>query len=382
VVAGDEARLRQILLNLCGNAVKFTERGGVSVAAAPAPGGGDRVAIRVADSGIGIAAEALARLFNPFEQADASTTRRFGGTGLGLSIARELAELMGGTLDVVSTPGRGSTFTVVVPLPASDLTVPERGAAAGDAALGLDVLVADDDPTNRWVIGRQLERLGCRATIVADGAEALEAWRAEPERWRVLVTDWHMPKLDGLGLLTALHGDPRFAGIRPLVVMMTASGLPEEIDRAQRAGADRVLVKPVTLDRLAPVLSSVAPGAGTAAPAGAVDEAGGVLDTSELEAMCGGDAAMTAAVLARFAVRLDEGLDAISQSPDAAARKAAAHALRGAAASVGAAAMAAACADLEAATGEAGPEIDALAEAAARLRMALHDRIERAGVTV
>ena len=384
VVAGDEARLRQILLNLCGNAAKFTERGGVSIAAAPADGG-DRVAIRVTDTGIGIAAVALARLFNPFEQADASTTRRFGGTGLGLSIARELAELMGGTLDVVSAPGRGSTFTVVVPLPAAELSAPAPGVSAGAEALGLEVLVADDDPTNRWVVGRQLERLGCRATIVADGAEALAAWRAEPERWQVVATDWHMPELDGLGLLTALHGDPQFARVRPLVVMMTASGLPEEIDRAQRAGADRVLVKPVTLDRLKLVLASaVAQSSGTepgAAPAATVDGPADVLDTSELEAMCGGEAAMVAEVLARFATRLEDGLAAIAGSPDVAARKAAAHALRGAAASVGAAPTAAACAALEAAEGEAVQERAAVERAAERLQAALKDRIERAGAS-
>ncbi len=114
VVVGDEARIRQVLLNLLGNAVKFTESGSVTLAAEPA---GDLVSITVTDTGIGIDDEALARLFRPFEQADAGTTRRFGGTGLGLTIARELAELMGGTLTVTSEPGRGSAFRLGLPLP-------------------------------------------------------------------------------------------------------------------------------------------------------------------------------------------------------------------------------------------------------------------------
>ncbi|MEQ8816160.1 MAG: ATP-binding protein [Thalassobaculum sp.] len=373
-VVGDEARLRQVLLNLLGNAVKFTAHGAVTVAAEPSGEGRETVAIRVADTGIGIAEEAMARLFRPFEQADASTTRRFGGTGLGLTIARELAELMGGTLGVASTPGRGSEFTLVVPLPAAVAAARPAVPAAGRPALDLDVLVADDDPTNRWVIGRQLDRLGCRAVVVEDGAAALRAWAAEPDRWQVLVTDWHMPGLDGLGLLEALHGEPAFARRRPMLVMMTASGLPEEIERALRAGADHVLVKPVALDRLATVLSGADRPAATPEPA---DDAGAILDTGELEALCGGDAAMLADVLARFQTRLAEGVDELAATGDARRRRAVAHALRGAAAAVGARSLAAACAGLEAASGDGTAERAAVAREVARLREVLRERMHR-----
>jgi CheY-like chemotaxis protein len=377
VVAGDEARLRQILLNLCGNAVKFTETGSVSMIAEPARGAADMVAIRVADTGIGIAREALDRLFNRFEQADASTTRRFGGTGLGLAIARELAELMGGTLIAASVPGRGSEFTLTIPLPAARLPQVAREEPRSLSVPGLELLIADDDPTNRWVIARQLERLGCRAVIVADGAAALEAWRAEPERWHAVITDWHMPVLDGLGLLDALQADPVFTRRRPAVAMMTASGLPEEIERARRAGADHVLVKPVTLDRLVAVLSRVSEVDPKAAFEPRLDAPGDatVLDTAELEALCGGDAGTLADFLRRFEGRLQEGLQAVADARGVDERRSAAHGLRGAAASVGASALAAACGELERATGDAGPELAAVDREAARLREALRERM-------
>lgn len=342
-VAGDAARVRQILLNLLGNAVKFTEHGEVAIAAAPVAGG---VTIRVRDTGIGMAPDALARLFRPFEQADASTTRRFGGTGLGLTIARELAELMGGTLDAASTPGSGSEFILELPLRSCDRAPAPGVAGAIHARLGLDVLVADDDPTNRWVIGRQLDRLGCRATIVDDGRAALNVWSSDPGRWQVVVTDWHMPGLDGLGLLEALRADPRFPGVRPTVVMLTASGLPEEIARARAAGADLVLVKPVALERLSAALAEAAVAAPALGPA--PDDGGAVLETGELEALCDGDRAMLAGVLRQFAGRLAQGRSDIAAAGDPARRRAAAHALRGAASAVGAHALAGACARLEA----------------------------------
>lgn len=384
VVAGDPARVRQILLNLLGNAVKFTERGAVAIAAAPVAGVEGRVAIRVRDTGIGMAPDALGRLFRPFEQADASTTRRFGGTGLGLTIARELAELMGGSLDAASTPGHGSEFTLVLPLRPCERPPAPGAVAATSADLGLDVLVADDDPTNRWVIGRQLDRLGCRATIVEDGRAALDAWSRDPGRWRVIVTDWHMPGLDGLGLLEALRADPRFPGIRPTVVMLTASGLSEEIARARSAGADLVLVKPVTMDRLSAALAEAAVASDAQAPGPSPrpipDDGAAVLDTGELEALCDGERAMLAGVLRQFAERLAQGCNDIASAGDPARRRAAAHALRGAASAVGAHALAGACARLETAGDErAAACLDAARLEAERVMTALRARAAAAG---
>lgn len=379
-VLGDSARVRQILLNLLSNAVKFTERGEVAIIAGRADGAARGMTIRVRDSGIGIEPGALARLFRPFEQADASTTRRFGGTGLGLTIARELAELMGGSLEAASTPGRGSEFTLTLPFRPCDGVPSPVAAAAVRAELGLDVLVADDDPTNRWVIGRQLGRLGCRPMIVEDGRAALDAWSSEPGRWQVVVTDWHMPVLDGLGLLEALHADPRFHSVRPMVVMLSASGLPEEIARARAAGADLVLVKPVTLERLSAALAEVVVAGAATVPGPTPVDGGVVLDTGELEMLCDGDRTMLADVLGQFADRLAQGRHDIATAGDAARRRAAAHALGGAASAVGAQALAGACGRLEAAGDEtAAASIEAVGIEADRVTAALRERMVVAG---
>ncbi len=352
VVCGDEARLRQILLNLVGNAIKFTESGKVTVSLQPDKAVKDGISISVTDTGLGMERADLDRLFKPFEQADSSTTRRFGGTGLGLAITRQLADLMGGHISVTSTPGRGSAFRLVLPLP-------ESSEAAASAAqdifetpqLSLSVLVADDDETNRWVMGRQLEQFGCSATIVENGAEALERWRQNPGKWDVLITDWHMPELDGLGLLRALRAEALAARAEARLLIMTAAGLPEDVALARDAGADEVLIKPVSLRVLARAL---APGSGGDVfgsgelpdrEAALPDPA--VLDTRDLAEMCGGDQSMLEQALSRFAVRLEESLKLLQVGAKPADIAGEAHKLKGAAAAVGAVRLAAAAGELE-----------------------------------
>ena len=212
----------------------------------------------------------------------------------------------------------------------------------------LRALVAEDDATLRWVIGRQLDRLGCAATIVEDGAAALAAWRGDPDAWDLIITDWHMPRLDGLGLMRALRDSGQD---HPPVIMLTASGMPEEIETARRAGVSQVLVKPVQLDGLATALAAAEQGAergGAAAdvPASVDDKKAEVLDTSALEELSGGDLEMVDLLLRDFARRLETDRQALAVA-DAETRRRTAHALRGAAAAVGAAALAAACERLE-----------------------------------
>jgi signal transduction histidine kinase len=183
---GDPTRVRQIIYNLLSNAAKFTAQGQISVTAAKTDTG---VRFSVSDTGIGMTAEALGRLFEKFSQADASTTRRFGGSGLGLSICRELCRLMGGTIEVQSAPGEGSTFTVELPLPYVG-SAPTRPATAspGAAAERFDqprrILVAEDNPTNRLVL-RSLLQFACEIDVemVADGALAVEAWESTCRAW-------------------------------------------------------------------------------------------------------------------------------------------------------------------------------------------------------
>jgi CheY-like chemotaxis protein len=203
-LVGDPTRIRQILFNLLSNAVKFTEHGEIVVRAGTAPlgGGQTRVMLAVKDTGIGLDAAQQARLFEPFSQADSSTTRRYGGTGLGLSIVRRLAQLMGGDVAVESAPGEGSTFTVTLileavpaesPLAALLKPAPAAPGAAvaakhGDAAR---LLVVDDHPINREVLVRQLRLLGLAADTAEDGDEALAAWM--PGRYAAVLADLHMP---------------------------------------------------------------------------------------------------------------------------------------------------------------------------------------------
>lgn len=384
---GDPIRLRQILFNLTGNAIKFTERGRVSVfaEAAKAADGQDLVRVRVVDSGIGIADDVRGRLFNPFTQAESSTTRRFGGTGLGLSITRRLVELMRGRIGVASVLGQGSTFWVELPQercqeatptpsPAPDFlglrllvvcpdateramaarhleqagaaVVRVAGIVAAQAALerasdtrapfdlalldgdhtdanglealgstpllflttrtddnrfrqerlpacrgfigkppfpatllaavdrigrgisaipspmptdlpsvlaavtsrNLSILVAEDHPVNQQVVLRQLRMLGHDPEIFPDGAAALAAWRSRP--WDLVITDCHMPVMDGFQFVAALREDERHHGGHTPILAMTANALSGEADRCLAAGMDGYLAKPVELARL------------------------------------------------------------------------------------------------------------------------------------
>ena len=258
---GDETRVRQILLNLLGNAVKFTERGSVSAAARLEAGS---LVLTVADSGIGIEPAELQRLFRPFTQADTSTTRRFGGSGLGLSIVRRLAQLMGGDVAVESTPGRGSTFTVTLTV---EVAEPMPPAAVAQGLAGLDaacagprarVLVVDDYPINLEVLGQQFATLGVAVDMASGGGDALARWRAG--RHALVLTDIHMPDLDGYALTRSLREEEGPGGPRTAIVALTADAVKGEAERCRAAGMDDYLSKPLTLERLQQTLERWLPG--------------------------------------------------------------------------------------------------------------------------
>ena len=209
-LVGDPTRVRQVLFNLLGNAIKFTERGRVTLHAGTQPlGQGEtRITIAVSDTGIGLSEEQRVRLFQPFAQADSSTTRRFGGSGLGLSIVRRLAQLMRGDIAVESKQGAGSTFTVTLTLQAAPADSPlnttlrttqrpAKSMTAKRPKSGVRILVADDHPVNREVLVRQLELLGIASDTVNDGVEALEAWAAADGKYAAVLADIHMPRMDG-----------------------------------------------------------------------------------------------------------------------------------------------------------------------------------------
>ncbi len=240
-VRGDPYRLRQVLTNLIGNAVKFTDSGEVLVdVQLVSP---ERLRFAVHDTGIGISEDARARLFHAFEQADGSTTRRFGGTGLGLAICRSLVELMGGVIGVDSNTGEGSTFWFELPLPAAASlpTAPNPSALARR-----HVLVVDDHATNREILERHVLAGGMRCRTAIDGFDALRQMQLAQQAgdpFEVAVIDMKMPGMDGIELAQAVAADPLLASIR--LVLVTSLHSPQEVTRARTAGITAYLSKPV-----------------------------------------------------------------------------------------------------------------------------------------
>jgi signal transduction histidine kinase/ActR/RegA family two-component response regulator len=247
-VLADVVRLKQILTNLVSNAVKFTEAGFVSLRVSRSPEGDPSPTLRfsVEDTGLGFDAATRSRLFARFEQADGSITRRYGGTGLGLAICRQLADMMGGSLDCESEPGGGSAFFLTVPLkPAEPPTEAkaEPETAKAQSLQHLSILVADDHPVNRRVVELILESLDVDITTAEDGLQALAAYGTKT--FDLILMDMQMPEMDGLAATAAIRGMERREGrARTPIVMLTANALPEHVEAAQAAGADRHLAKP------------------------------------------------------------------------------------------------------------------------------------------
>ena len=260
---GDSIRVRQILYNLISNALKFTEAGEVRVTLSAQPRG---FSMRVADTGVGIAPDRAAHLFQKFEQADSSTTRRFGGTGLGLSICRELASLMGGTVTVESVVGEGSVFTAVLPLQrAAEAPAPAVIVSDGEThavEMGertLRVLAAEDNPVNQLVLKTLLHQVGVQPLLVGDGQAALEAW--EDQDWDVILMDMQMPIMDGLGATRAIRAREAATGrARTPIIALTANVMSHQIASYVEAGMDRFVGKPIEIGELFAALEAVLEG--------------------------------------------------------------------------------------------------------------------------
>ncbi len=353
---GDPTRVRQILFNLLGNALKFTDRGGAMIRARTEPlgEGGTRVVLSVSDTGIGMNEVQQQRLFLPFSQADSSTTRRFGGTGLGLSIVRRLAQLMGGDVAAESSPGAGSTFTVTLTLlaapadsPLADLPLDRSPAettavasAASTSLAGNRVLVVDDHPINRDVLVRQLRALGVASDSAADGLAGLQAWRSGA--YDIVFADIHMPQMDGFEM-TAEIRRLETADRRPHtpIVAVTANALAGEDERCRAAGMDGYLSKPVSLDRLRATLQRWLRGEAGAKPA---------IDRSVLDPWIADDEIARRDLLRKFsatAALSRRDIEAAMTAGDLPALAAAAHRLKGSALAVGARALGEAAGTLE-----------------------------------
>ncbi len=265
-VVGDVFRTKQILYNLVGNAIKFTEKGSVTLSVHYEGGdAGGTLMLDVKDTGIGIAPDVAARVFQRFRQADGSTTRRFGGTGLGLDISKGLATLLGGDLELVeSRPGVGSHFRVTLPVQAacrmarSDERTPQESQAKtlGDlrGKLNCRLLVAEDNPVNQRIVARVLEHFGADVQLVPNGREAVDRARqalSEGRPFDVILMDMHMPVMDGLEAIRTLRQE----GYEKPIVVLSAAVMPAEIESCREAGCDAVACKPIEREELFAVLA-------------------------------------------------------------------------------------------------------------------------------
>jgi PAS domain S-box-containing protein len=376
-VRGDALRLGQIMVNFASNAVKFTPRGSIAIGGKVLAKDGDRLTVRfeVIDTGIGLERSQCERLFQPFEQADPSTTRKYGGTGLGLAISRRLTELMGGTIGVDSKPGKGSTFWIEVPLqsrpapagtqaklPGAVRRTPARAQTL--ALTGRRILLAEDNPVNREVAVAILRETGATIDTAANGQEAVEM--AKAGRYDLILMDVQMPVMDGLAATRLLRSQD---ALRELpIVAMTANAFNEDRQLCIDAGMNDHIPKPVEpellCEKVARWLPPAAPGAGTPAhpesasarPAeGTLDAAAlaGLASIPELDVAAGlqyvlDDGTLYLELLRLFAASgYDEMLERAIAAGDAEGAYRAAHSLKSGAATIGATALSLAAAELE-----------------------------------
>ncbi|MGO4396511.1 ATP-binding protein [Variovorax sp. M-6] len=334
-IVGDSVRLRQILTNLIGNAVKFTSQGGVKVGARKGPGG--LLQLTVEDTGIGIDPRATESLFQPFRQANIATTRRYGGTGLGLTIVKQLVELMQGTVRCDSELDRGSRFTVTLPLrpwiPAAG-SLPARTPAASpifspasstagtaEAAMpigrGRKVLLAEDHEVNREVITLQLAKIGIECDVAEDGEQAWEKLMAPGASYALLLTDCNMPRLDGYDLTKRVRAHEASLGLPRLpIVALTANALRDEAERCLALGMDAYLSKPLQLHELRQALADVL--AQQAATSG-VSDAGASSPSPPYPALaelCGGRLDKVAGLVRIFVAATEQDLKSMDQAAE------------------------------------------------------------------
>jgi PAS domain S-box-containing protein len=359
---GDPDRLRQVLVNLLGNAVKFTERGQVCVQVAlaperPAPGQAVLLHFQVSDTGVGIPLGQQRRIFEPFAQADGSTSRKYGGTGLGLSISAQLVDLLGGRLWVESTPGTGSTFQFTARFGLAAETVEAPPAPELPPAVRpLRVLLAEDNPVNQELGRKLLEKQGHDVIVVSNGHEALAALGVAtnaPGRFDVVLMDVQMPEMNGLEATARIRAWDQRTGRHTPIIALTAHALPGDRERCLAAGMNGYVSKPLRPEELCRALAEVTSVEGPA------------LDLAAAAARLGGNVPLVSQLVGVFCDHLPKALAELREAlaaGDASRLETSAHALHGAARTLCAAEVARAAAQLERLSAEAR-----LAEAPAAL---------------
>ncbi|HEX9391943.1 MAG TPA: ATP-binding protein [Usitatibacteraceae bacterium] len=373
----DPLRLRQILNNLVSNALKFTSQGWVEIRAEliERADGKDRVRFSVQDTGIGISAENQLRLFQPFSQGDGNTAQRFGGTGLGLTICRRLADMMGGSVEMSSELGKGTTMVLTLALPIADpADLPEteldRASDAPGSVTnirrmapsiaqaekeGTLVLLVDDHPTNRILLMRQVHAVGYAAESVENGVEALGKWKSG--RFGLVITDCNMPEMDGYELtrnIRRLEADRGEGGRYTPIIAFTANALGGEAEHCFAVGMDDCLVKPVELGQIRQKLDQWLPIPEAAAPSASQDKnldmAASPLDRSVIAEISGGDVIAEREIFTDFRRANDEDaatlLRAVAMG-DITGITRAAHRIKGASKMIGATAFADVCERIE-----------------------------------
>jgi CheY-like chemotaxis protein len=325
-VIGDAGRLRQVLINLVGNAIKFTERGEVHVRVERA--GGDSVRFTIRDTGIGIALEVQSRIFEAFEQVDSATTRRHGGTGLGLAIAARLVALMGGSIDVISTPGAGSTFGFTAHLASAEAVgnahaVPPLGQGGGSVhaqdpivsddvpparprrSARLRLLVAEDDGLNEELMRKLLAKAGHDVRVARNGRDAVAL--ATTGAFDALLLDLHLPEMDGFEVVERIRHRERSTGARRLPVIATTARSRREVrDACLAAGMEGFLGKPLSAAKLRAALDALAIRASPSA----------LVDVPTLLAACGHDGALLAIITNELPAALQPQLETLARALD------------------------------------------------------------------
>jgi CheY-like chemotaxis protein/HPt (histidine-containing phosphotransfer) domain-containing protein/anti-sigma regulatory factor (Ser/Thr protein kinase) len=346
VALGDETRLRQVLMNLVGNAIKFTEKGSVSVEVSAVASNDDHVMLRfdIVDTGIGISPANLTGLFDRFSALADSRESRFGSTGLGLSISKRIVELMGGTIEVESVPGRGSRFSITVKVGAAHGIAMVPIVRDGDLAAqpetakparALRVLVVEDNETNQIVVRQIIEKTGHAVEIAGDGATALKVVRERA--FDVILLDLHLPDMSGFVVASAIRALPALRRDTPIIAV-TADVMGDVAQRCRAAGMDGYLAKPYRVRDLSALLARWAAVGGSvetlphAAPIGS-----GELDQdllAELEAHTGAEA--VAEMIENYVARLpDRRVTLLTDRANLAALAQRAHSLAGAGSAVG-----------------------------------------------
>jgi PAS domain S-box-containing protein len=365
-LVGDPGRLRQVIVNLVGNALKFTEAGQVAirVGVESRAAGSVVVHVEVTDTGIGVPPDKQQAIFGAFVQADGSTTRRFGGTGLGLAISAQLVEMMEGQIWVESTMGEGSTFHFTARLAANGEEPAATRAGPADALVpsrSVRVLLAEDNAVNRLVAVRLLEKYGHTVVEAVDGRQALAA--LEHESFDVVLMDVQMPVMDGFAATAAIRDREQGTGLRLPIVALTAHAMQGDRERCLEAGMDAYVTKPIKPVELLGAIAELVPGVSAAAAAVEEPRASGleVLDAEQALGQVGGDMAVLAELIAVFRSDTPRTLAAIREGlgnadPSAVAR--AAHRLKGSLVTLGAHAASAEALRMEA-LGRAGDLADA-----------------------